>query len=139
MTPQEKLCHFMERKYEAMEDILEWHMDRYDVHPITFPDYYDKTDEQSIKSWSNEDAQKVVDKIKEAYKVRKTSDMAMCPFCQYQLIKHNLNFIDLETMCPDCQYKENHGACTEDDSVYALWSDYTPEVYQEIIETSLED
>lgn len=127
MTPQEKLCQFMEKKYEAMwNNALEWHLDGDDVHPITFPDYYDDEDEASIKSWSDADAQKVIDKLKQRGKEGRWSDINMCPFCQYQMEKLQSDAIDMDVLCADCQYGENHGKCgDDDDATYNYWADYT--------------
>jgi hypothetical protein len=126
-------------KYETMWDnVRQDHEAGYCGPPEDLPEYYDETDAASIMSWNDEDAQRVIDKMKENFKNNIIHDVALCPFCQYQLIKCNLRSIDLYSMCIDCQYGQNHGRCPEDDSVYAQWCDYTPRTYKHIIKI-LED
>lgn len=125
----------MEMKAEDMWNrAIHYHVNGDCAHPVTLPDYYDDEDEHSIKSWSDHDAQKVINKLKQHGMNKRWSDMCMCPFCQFQMRKLKSDVVDMDELCADCQYGENHGKCGDDDgAAYAFWMEFMPPKCEELL------
>ncbi|MCX8124839.1 MAG: hypothetical protein N3F66_11865 [Spirochaetes bacterium] len=139
---QQAIIDFMKSKANRMEKELNV--------PGTW--YFNDGDQQEIKSWTDEEAAKVWEKIKNNIFKLGCSGLRyeLCPFCHHYGYEHNGCYKALKNpICVKCGYGKRHGICigeeghvsqykqilqSFEDSRISMYKFFSNEYYVELIE-----